>query len=170
MTTRSAKIHLSNGLFSIIDEEDIEKVSTRPAYPYQKKREIIWFAKEYDHTTYAVCSWRKSNDKWSQMRMHRLILDIPMHDPRQIDHIDGDGLNNRKSNLRICTQAENARNIHKETLGVCWSKASNKWRAQIGFNYKSIHLGVFENKRDAIIAYNKAAKKYFGEYACLNQI
>lgn len=96
--------------------------------------------------------------------------------PKKIDHIDNNPSNNNIENLRKVTQSQNCMNRkpHKNRSskykGVCWHKASNKWIAQICINYKIIYLGLFINKIDAAIAYNKKAKELFGEFANLNEV
>jgi hypothetical protein len=107
----------------------------------------------------------------SNIYMHRFL----MNEPNSIvDHINGNTLDNRKLNLRICTHAENMRNVSKKTKntsgykGVFWEKG--KWKVQLKYNYKSIHLGRFNNKIDAALAYNQAAIKYYGEFAQLNKV
>lgn len=92
----------------------------------------------------------------------------------EVDHIDGNGLNNVRSNLRMSTRTQNSANKSKQQnntsgyKGVYWHKANNKWAAHIQVNKKSIHLGVFNTKKSAAVAYDKAAKKYFGKFAQLN--
>lgn len=87
------------------------------------------------------------------------------------DHIDRNPLNNRRSNLRKATQAENTRNRSKpknntsNVIGVGWMKKINKWRARITVDEQNIYLGVFDNKIDAIRERLIAEKKYFGEFA-----
>ena len=109
-----------------------------------------------------------SNKKMT--KIHRLILDY--NGDMYIDHIDLNPLNNRKSNLRICTPQQNAMNrgLSKNNIsgftGVYWSKNDKKWVSQIRYNRKSITLGSFINKDDAIKARKEAEKKYFGEYRC----
>lgn len=87
------------------------------------------------------------------------------------DHIDRDTLNNRRSNLRYCTQQENRRNSsvysNNQTgiTGVSWSKEKEKWRVSIGIDYKSKHIGYYLNFDDAVKARLQAEAKYFKEFA-----
>ena len=86
--------------------------------------------------------------------------------PEQIDHIDGNGLNNRLENLRAVSHAENGRNLRKKSnntsgvSGVSWHKSRQKWAAQIQVNRKHIHLGLFANKDEAIAARRAAEAEY----------
>lgn len=87
-----------------------------------------------------------------------------------VDHINGDKLDNRRSNLRLCDESQNAANRHavlsKSGLkGVCWEKQTRKWRATITVHYKQISLGRYHKLDDAKQAYNKASVKYFGKFA-----
>jgi len=94
----------------------------------------------------------------------------------QIDHIDGNPKNNKWSNLRLATNTQNSRNSGKPKnntsgfKGVSFVSRLNKYRATIMVNRKSIHLGCFSDVKDAALAYNEAAKSYFGEFALLNTI
>lgn len=81
----------------------------------------------------------------------------------EIDHINGDKLDNRKKNLRVATRSQNSMN-RKGVKGYSWRKETKKWRVYICINYKTIHLGCFDKKQDAISARIKAEKKYFGEF------
>lgn len=107
------------------------------------------------------------------LRLHRLICDAK---PGQVvDHINGNQLDNRKSNLRICTQAENVCNNRRLRKGksshlfkgVHLSR-SGRWVAQIQKNGKIYHLGTFDSEFDAARAYDKKAKELHGEFASLN--
>jgi len=106
--------------------------------------------------------------------MHRLILNAP--DGMQVDHVNEIGLDNRKSNLRICNQSENQRNRSKQKnntsgfKGVHWHVVDKRWMATIKVDKKKIHLGSFRNPIDAAKVYNSAAIKYHGEFANLNEI
>ena len=96
--------------------------------------------------------------------------------PMVVDHINHNKKDNRKDNLRLCTQHQNTMNCLKPKnntsgfKGVSWSKRHKRWVAYIKHEYKRIHVGLYDNKLDAALAYNKAALKVFGEFACLNQV
>ena len=118
---------------------------------------------------YAVCC-----DRFNKQRfMHRMILSPK--DGMDIDHFDGDGLNNCKSNLRICTRSQNIAHAKKpghgkssKFKGVSWHTKGHVFMAQIKINQKSIHLGSFTNEEDAARAYDKKAKELFGDFAFVN--
>lgn len=139
------------------------------AEDYYRVVEFTWSVKQSgrkNNLEYAV-SW--INGKL--IRMHRFILDVK--DFKTVDHINGNGLDNRKSNLRICTQQQNSFNSKSSVgiskfKGVSTHKNTTKWRAYITVNRKQIHLGYFEKEKDAAKAYNKAALFYFKEFAKLN--
>ena len=92
------------------------------------------------------------------------------------DHINGDGLDNRRGNLRICTQVENRSNSTRNKnntsgyKGVMWRKKARKWVVKICVNYRLIHLGYFDDIKEAAKAYNDAAIKYHKKFARLNVI
>ena len=107
--------------------------------------------------------------------LHRLIMNL--YDTNlEIDHIDNNTLNNKKENLRICNRTENMHNRIKYVnnksgyKGVYFSKVLKKWHSRIQNNKEHIHLGYFNDIKDAAIAYNKAAVEYHGEYARLNEV
>lgn len=104
--------------------------------------------------------------------MHRLITDAPAG--LQVDHINGDKLDNRKENLRVCTQHENRMNLAKpkrnsyKFKGVAFNTQYGKWSANISVNGRANYLGLYISEEDAAHAYDYYAKKYFGEFANLN--
>jgi hypothetical protein len=123
-------------------------------------------------TGYAVRTIEKP--KKHTIKLHRLLLSFP--EDKEVDHINGNKLDNRKSNLRLVTRSQNGANKGKRKdgksiyKGVGWHKQRQKYRARIVFNKQEIHLGLFDNEIEAAKAYNEAAKFYFGEYARLNEI
>jgi hypothetical protein len=95
-----------------------------------------------------------------------------------VDHRDRNKLNNQRCNFRIATRSQNAQNAAGKTKldktsvfkGVYWYKARERWRALLRLAGKRLHLGYFADEADAAKAYNRAAVRYFGEFANLNQI
>lgn len=105
--------------------------------------------------------------------LHRLITDCPTG--MVVDHINGNGLDNRRENLRICTHRDNCRNTDSRTgtskyKGVSWHESRNKWTAQIHADGVKYHLGYFMSEVVAAKAYNKAAEEFHEGYARLNVI
>jgi len=103
---------------------------------------------------YAV-TWVTTSRGWRPILMHRFILDLPERLP-YVDHIDGDGLNNRRSNLRLVTNSQNLQNRHGlcrlNTSGyrnVYWDKSRQKWMVLLTIRRKSIHLGRYDNIEEA---------------------
>jgi len=104
--------------------------------------------------------------KGKTLLMHRVLLDAQK--PFDVDHIDGNPLNNQRENIRIVTHAQNTqqrvhlnKNNSSGVTGICWWKRDGKWRARIYVNGKEIHLGLFAKKEDAITARKDAEKKYY---------
>ncbi len=147
----SQLIPISRGLETIVDDLD-----------YRWLSQWNWTAndKHYVHR----------RDYSQKPPKHRLIM-RPLAG-QFIDHIDGDPLNNRRSNLRFCTNRQNMANMRRKQHGLSQYKGvvcrHGRWRAQIGVNSKKIYLGVFDSEMDAAKAYDQAARYHFGEFACLN--
>lgn len=118
---------------------------------------------------YAV---RKVNKK--AVYMHRLVVEA--NDGFEVDHINGDPLDNRKTNLRLCTHAQNCKNTKIQTnntsgyKGVSFNKDKKKWKAYINIDRVQKFLGYHADIANAACAYNKAAKEYFGEFARINNL
>lgn len=104
-------------------------------------------------------------------KLHRFLIDAP--DGRYVDHKNGDRLDNRKSNLRLCSPAENRRNSRSARAlsgykGVSRVDRPSKWRATLLKGGKRIYLGSYKTRIEAARAYDKGAREHFGEFACLN--
>jgi hypothetical protein len=152
--------------YFIIDDEDFDKI-----------KDYKWYVHLAIHDTkYYIRSVSKTlNGKRKTILLHRTIMNCPEN--KVIDHINGDTLDNRKCNLRICNQGDNVKNASKRKdgktskfKGVSWSKSNKKFKACISIDKQVIHLGFFYDAVEAAKAYNKAAKIYHGEFAFLNQI
>lgn len=122
--------------------------------------EILQYCWSVDSSGYPSASINRKN-----VRMHAFL------DCKQYDHINRNKLDNRRENLRLSSEQDNARNRSKQTnntsgfIGVYFNKQAKKWRAQITIDFKTTALGQFANKEDAIRARLKAEKEYFGEFA-----
>jgi hypothetical protein len=120
---------------------------------------------------YAQTWIRRDDGRLTSLLMHKLITGWPM-----TDHINHDGLDNRRANLRPATAAQNQQNqrSHSGTSsmykGVTWDRQHSSWRASIHVNRRNCFLGLFASEPAAAVAYNAAALDAFGEYACLNVI
>lgn len=157
------QIPLTQGKFALVDDEDFEFLN-----------QFKWQAANFRGVFYASRKINK-NGKWGNVFMHRQILGLT--DPKvQTDHINGDGLDNQRSNLRACTHSQNQRNKGKYKQntsgfkGCSWYKRLKKWRVQITVNGKDINVGYFNSKDAAAHAYNEKAKEFHGEFARLNEI
>jgi hypothetical protein len=143
--------------FAIVDTED-----------YGWLNKYKWFVFCQNPTCYAGRTGVNSN---RHILMHREILNCPPD--LVVDHINHNGLDNRKQNLRICTRSQNNRNRRPQGKtsrykGVCRDKRRDKFVARIYLNGKQIHLGYFDDEIAAAKAYDKAARELFGQFAYLN--
>lgn len=157
-----AVIQLTQGKVALIDDEDISLVS-------QHKWRVL-------KRTYARAHCLVDG-KYTSILLHRLIMNAPPG--MEVDHIDGDGLNCVRSNMRLATRSQNIRNSGKKQFrvgaspgsafkGVSWHKATRKWVARIMYEGKRTSLGYFSSEVDAAITYDIAAKRFFGGFARLN--
>jgi len=152
------KIPLTQGKFTLVDEEDYEEL-----YKYK------W----YYHNGYAARSqYNPITQKAPIVLMHRVIMNVK--EGEEVDHINHNTLNNRKCNLRVCTSAQNNQNrqFYKTGTsyykGVSWNTNKEKWIAQIIYNGKSIYLGTYTDEEQAARAYDKKAIEVHGEFAYTN--
>lgn len=146
-------IHLYNSkLYTLVDEEDFNKLS---GYRWCASRPV-------GGHIYAEATIRGK-----KTRMHRMILKAKKE--QVVDHIDNNGLNNVKANIRLCSQAQNMRNrkiSSKNVSGVTGVYMyRKKWRATICVNFRNMHLGCYSAISDAITARKMAEIQYFGEFA-----
>jgi len=158
------KIPLTQGKFALVDDGDYGDLSG-----------YTWYAAKNRNTYYAQRS-KTISGKPKVIKMHRVIMGLHFGDGKQIDHINGNGLDNQRANLRFCTNQENLRNqkatknCSSQFKGVNFHKKAMKWQARICVNNKDKHLGSFDTEIEAAKAYNEAAKELFGDYALCNAI
>ncbi len=154
------QIELSQGKVALVDNEDFKRLS-----------KFNWYIHKGRNTLYAR---RNIKPRGRKLYMHRDIMK-PLN-KTLIDHINDNGLDNRRCNLRFCTPAQNIVNSYgrqnrtSKYKGVSWCKNIKKWEAFVTVNYKKIGLGYFASEQKAAIARNIAIIKYFGEFARLNNV
>lgn len=149
------RIPLSNGSFCLIDEEDYDELSK--------------------HNWSSICKGSYANNNKVGL-MHRYILKVKDRNII-VDHVNHNGLDNRKCNLRPCTKQQNhfnqrTQNREKTSMykGVFWDKKRNKWQSSIKHNGVRIYLGRFNCEKEAALTYNSKAIELFKEFANLNDV
>ena len=156
------EIKLTQEKVALVDDEDFER-SNRFRWYAVRQSEMIWYACR------CIITPNQSNRVQS---LHRYILDP--EESSHVDHINGDGLDNRRVNLRIASHAQNMRNGRKQKnntsgfIGVWWAKRNRVWVAGVRINGKLIYVGSFNNPVLAAKARDDKAKELHGEYASLN--
>lgn len=149
------RIELTHGSFALVDDNMFDVLSARSWHLCAKG--------------YAVTNVPGHTRRQRTVRMHRLV--IGALDEQEVDHIDGNPLNNQLDNLRLVTHQENMFNQRKRRLsssrykGVTWCKRSERWLAQIMKDKRNKCLGYFTDEADAARAYDDAARRLFGEFA-----
>jgi hypothetical protein len=152
-----ATIELTQGQATVVSADDLPLIA-----------DFRWCARRGSRTWYAVTAVHLSDGRWTKFRAHRLLCGLGFGNPHEVDHIDGDGLNNLSSNLRVTDRAGNNHNQHGKQPrrrgevptsahpGAFWDKAKSKWRAQITNCGVRIHLGYYDDEEDAAGAYLRA--------------
>ena len=153
------EIKLTQRKVALVDDED-----------YETLNKFKWYAKKMVNGSFYA--GRRKNGK--HVYLHSEIM--PAADGMETDHRDNDGLNCQRGNLRNCTHIQNTMNRRMSSSstsrfkGVSWHKRDKRWQASIRVNKELKHLGYFHFLKEAALAYNEAAVKHFGEFACLNTI
>jgi hypothetical protein len=162
------KIHLSRDQSALVDDEDYEALN-RVTWSAQLTPGGIYYA------VHTITKDEQVNERTrtrTRISMHQQILLWF----GGIDHIDGNGLNNQRSNLRQCNASQNGGNRRKQKgtsskyKGVSWSTSKKKWKAHIQVQGKLYHLGWFKEEEMAALAYNTAARKAFKDFAKVNEV
>ncbi len=162
------EIPLTQGRAALVDDED---------YEYLSQWKWLYHRGYARRGVMIPASERTGAIKQKIAHMHRVIINAPAH--LQVDHINGNRLDNRRSNLRLATQSQNIQNSRKHQTyggdatssqykGVYWDRGAQKWKSRVTLNKKSAHLGHFSSEIDAARAYDEAARKHYGEFALLN--
>lgn len=154
------KIPLTQNKYALVDDGDYEYLSEFKWYYQNTLRGRFEYANRYIK--------HKGNKRQTILSMHRDLLQAKRG--QYCDHVDGNGLNNRRNNIRLCTQSQNRMNSKARSnnlsnfKGVSWHKQSKRWQVYILNKY----IGLFDSKEAAAKEYNKQAKKHFREFAKLN--
>lgn len=150
------QIELTQGKIALVDDEDAGRVSLYP-----------WHAVKIREEFYAA-----TTISGRRMYLHRFITEAPRG--FDVDHVNHDGLDNRRKNLRVCTHQQNLVNQKKQSgrssryKGVTWDKSRNRWRAQTKVLGRAVYLGYFRSEIQAAGAYDNFMRDLHGEYALLN--
>lgn len=152
-----------------------EKIVKIDESEYNKLIKHKWYLEKSNNNFYAYTTI-KINSVKKNFKMHRLIMGLNFGDGLIVDHINHNGLDNTKENLRLATKSQNGQNSKSQKnssskyLGVSYYKRDNLWTAQIKVENKKLHLGRFLSEQKAAECYNIAANKYYKEFANLNII
>ena len=156
-------IPLTKGLLAIVDAVDADDMLR-----------FRWISRQYRKTFYAARSVSLAGGGRVMITMHRQILGFPAG--LEVDHINMNGLDNRRANLRAASRAENSRNSGKPARllptssykGVMFDRARSRWRASITLNGKNMFLGNFDREDEAAKHYDMASRSLFGRFARTN--
>jgi hypothetical protein len=159
----SKEILLTRGQVALVDDVDYDWLS-----------QFKWYASYSSFVkSYYASGWAGGGDSLGRIAMHRFIMQAKPG--IYVDHINHDTLDNTRSNLRLCTKAQNGANRRLNSTstsgykGVTWVTRAEKWTAHIRVNYKLIHLGYYTTPVDAALAYDEVSRKLYGEFALTNE-
>jgi len=159
---------LTKGLYTIIDVDMWSSVKPYKWAAHRTKGSSIWYARRGKRVL------RPSGKRViTAINLHRVVAGANEY-AQKVDHINGNGLDNRRSNLRVCSNMENNHNRHAPSrsrtgfFGVKWMKKLNKWQAAIKNDGKWIYLGIYSDVRDAAMAYDRAVIQMRGPIAATN--
>ena len=161
----SKKIPLTKGKSAIVDNND-----------YDILAKYSWYSNESSTTPYAYRSrWISGENRSVEIPMHHVVMNC-VGRGEEVDHINGNGLDNRKENLRFVTRAQNNWNQKPRNCtssrykGVSWNKRREYWESYIQVNNRKHHLGSYQNEEMAALAYDLSALCMRGEYARVNNV
>lgn len=155
------ELQLTKGKVALVDDDDYEKLMAL-------RTPAGWGIPKW--TLNGAYAWNKGFGL-----LHRHLMGAKKGD-RDVDHRNGDKLDCRRANMRFCTDNQNQQNRrkkfsgHSQFKGAHWDRSRGFWMARIRVQGKLIYLGVFDTDKEAGTAYNKAATKFFGEFAFLNDM
>lgn len=148
------RIPLTQGKYALVDDSDFEWLN-----------QYKWYAYKSANTYYARRNEKKENGKQVTIIMHVALLG--KKDGHEIDHENGNGLDNQRNNLRHVTHRQNQQNLHIKTAskypGVSWFRPLQRWRARIKILGRTKYLGYYTNELDAFSAYKTAVRELVGE-------
>jgi len=153
------ELELSQGLVALVDDEDFEALD-----------QFQWYAQQHRNTYYARRNITREDGSRTTLAIHRVIMQATVG--QQIDHIDGNGLNCQKYNMRFATTHQNNMNAVMP-VGISGFRGvrletSGRWRVQVSFKKQRFSNGTFDTPEEAARAYDVLAKELHGEFAVLN--